>query len=146
MSVLIGEGQWRRIEADECGDQDILIERLRAGVGILVYDPQSRVTFGGHFPAPCIGNSDGLVALMNQAVEDFSESLVVRIYASGCAEQDHESWDETGAVSHRFVEAILNKHHRANQRRDLRWPRDNVLYAQMSLYPDSGEYGCSFHW
>ena len=146
MSISIEPGPWRKIYSEECHGEDILIEEIRAGVGILVYDPASRITFGGHFPAPDAGNADGLFELLHQSMEEFKNCPLVHIYVSGCAEQDHESWDTTGPIPHRFVEAELRKRHRPNQRRDLRWPRSHVLSSEMSLCPDSGAYECGFRW
>ena len=146
MSISIEQGPWRKISCEECHGEDILIERLGAGLGILVYDPASQATFGGHFPAPDAQCADGFLALLHQSMQDFSDSPLVHVYVTGCAEQDHESWDTTGPVAHRFVEAELRKRHRPNQRKDVRWPRSSVLYSEMSLYPDSGEYGCGFRW
>ena len=146
MTISIEQGQWRKIRPEECPDEDILIDRLGACLGIFVYDTDSRVTFAGHFPSPDAQHADGLFRLLDQSVADFKASPLVRIYVSGCAEQDHESWETTGAVTHRFVEAELRKRHRPNQRKDVRWPRQKVLHTEMSLYPGDGTFGCQFHW
>jgi len=146
MSISLGLGESRKIHPEECLEEDILIERLGAGVGIFIYDPASKETFGGHFPAPSAQCAEGLSALLDRSMLDFRDSALVRIYVSGCSEQDHESWDDTGPLPHRFVEAELRKRHRPNQRRDIRWPRRNVLYSEMFLYPGSGDYICGFRW
>ena len=146
MSISIEQGPWRKISAAECHGEDIVIEGIGAGLGILIYEPECKVTFGGHFPAPEAGNSEGLFALLHQSMEDFRLSPLVHIYVTGCAEQDHESWDTTGPLPQRFVEAELRKRHRPNQRRDLRWPRSHVLSSEMSLCPDSGAFSCGYRW
>jgi hypothetical protein len=146
MSISIQPGQWRKIHPDECGSEDILIEGLGAGLGIFVYDPQSRVTFAGHFAAPEAEHVHGLSELLELAVSEFSDRPLVRIHVSGCAEQDHESWDKTGALPHRLVEAELRKWSRPNQHKDFRWPRPVVMYSEMSLYPESGAFECGFRW
>lgn len=149
MSILIEQGPWRKIACAECHGEDIRIERLGAGVGILVYDTGSLATFGGHFAAPdaqSAGAADGLIAMLQQSMEDFRDSPQVHIYVSGCTEQDDAPWGGKGADAHRFVEAELRRHHRPNQNRDIRWPRSNVLFSEMSLYPDSGAYECGFRW
>ncbi len=149
MSISIVPGPWRRIACADCHGGDILIERLGAGVGILVYDPASQATFGGHFAAPDAQNAEdagGLFAMLEQSMVDFRDCSLVHIHVSGCAEQDDAPWDNKGSVTHRFVEAELRKRHRPNQQLDVRWPRSNVLFAEMSLYPDSGQYECGFRW
>jgi len=146
MSISIKPGQWRKIHPDECGGEDILIDKLGSGLGIFLYDPKSRLTFGGHFAAPDAQHVEAFGQLLDQAVADFRESPLIRIYVSGCTEQDHESWGTTGAVPHRFVEAELRKWSRPNQRKDFRWPRQKVMYAEMSLYPVSGAFECGFRW
>ena len=146
MSVLIHQGSWRKISAEACDGGDILIERVGGGLGILVYDPASQDTFCGHFPAPDAQHVAGLHGLLDQAESDFRQCALVRIFVSGCTEQDHESWEDTGPLAQRFVDAALRKRQQSNQRRDVRWPRRKALHVQMSLYPGSGEYDCSFHW
>jgi len=149
MSISIEQGPWIRIACAECHGGDILIERLGAGVGILVYDPASQTTFGGHFAAPdalSTADSEGLFGMLEQSMEDFRDSPLVHIYVSGCAEQDDAPWGGKGSNTHRFVESELRKRHRPNQQLDVRWPRVNVRFAEMSLYPDSGMYECGFRW
>ena len=146
MSIAIEQGAWRKISSDECHGEDIIIEGIGAGLGILVYDPTSRATFGGHFPSPDAQHAEGLFALLRQSMEDFKDSPLVHIHVTGCAEQDYEEWDKKGSPTRRFVEAELKKRHRPNQRKDVRWPRSTVRFAEMSLYPDSGEYECGFRW
>lgn len=149
MSIAIEQGPWRRIACAECHGEDIRIDRLGAGVGILVYDPVSQVTFGGHFAAPSAESAaiaGGLFELLHQSMEDFRDSPQVHLYVSGCAEQDDAPWGKKGSITHRFVEAELRKRHRPNLQLDVRWPRSNVLFAEMSLYPDDGMYECGFRW
>jgi len=149
MSISIEQGPWRRIACDECHGEDILIERLGAGVGILVHDTASQVTFAGHFAAPGAANAEaagGLFEMLEQSMAEFRDSPLVHIHVSGCAEQDDAPWGSKGSVTHRFVESELRKRHRPNQQLDMRWPRSNVLFAEMSLYPHSGGYECGFRW
>lgn len=146
MSISIHQGPWRKIAAQECQGDSIVIEGLAGGVGIFVYDAASLDTFCGHFPAPDAEHAEGLIALLQQSMEDFRDSPLVNIYVTGCAEPDYEVWGRRGSERHRFVERELKKRHRANQQRDVRWPRQNVITSEMSLYPDSGEYGCGFRW
>lgn len=146
MSIAIEQGPWRRISSAECHGEDIVIEGIGAGLGILVYDPTSRATFGGHFPSPDAQHAGGLIALLQQSAEDFRHSALVRIHVTGCSEQDYEEWGRKGPDTHRFVEAQLRKCHCPNQRKDVRWPRSTVRFAEMSLYPHSGEYQCGFRW
>jgi hypothetical protein len=158
MTISIDEGQWRAIPAGECNGEDIFIGRLDSSLGVMVYDTQSLVTFAGHFAgtfagtfaphgaAPGPQHAAPLCLMLDQALAEFRASPLVRIYVSGCAEQEDESWGNKGSEKHRFVESELRKRHRPNQRKDIRWPRSTVFYSQMSLYPADGEYCCSFHW
>ena len=149
MSISIVPGPWRRISCAECHGGDILIERLGSGVGVFVFDAVSKATFAGHFAAPDVQvseDSDGLFAMLAQSIDEFRDSPLVHMYVSGCAEQDDAPWGNKGSVTHRFVEAELRKRQQPNQQLDVRWPRSNVLFAEMSLYPDSGQYECGFRW
>jgi hypothetical protein len=146
MSISIHQGPWRKIAAQECHGGNIVITGLAGGVGIFVYNATSHDTFCGHFPAPDAEHAEGLIEMLDQSMEDFRDSPLVNIYVTGCAEPDYEDWGRKGSERHRFVERELKKRHRANQQRDIRWPRQNVITSEMSLYPDSGEYGCGFRW
>lgn len=146
MSIEIAQGSWRKISSGECHGEDILIEGIGAGLGILVHDQTSRATFAGHFAPPAAQSSQDFFALLQQSMEDFKNSPLVHLYVTGCAEQDYEEWGRRGPDTHRFVEAELKKRHRPNQRKDVRWPRSTVRFAEMSLYPHSGAYECGFRW
>jgi len=149
MSISIEQGPWRRIACAECHGGDIQIERLGAGVGVFVYDSVSKATFAGHFAAPDAQRAeddDGLFAMLARSLDEFRDSPLVHIHVSGCAEQDDAPWGRKGSVPHRFVESELHKRRQPNQQLDVRWPRSNVLFAEMSLYPDSGQYECGFRW
>jgi hypothetical protein len=146
MTISIDEGQWRAIPAAECNGEDIFIGRLDSSLGVMVYDTQTLATFAGHFSAPDAQHAALLCQMLDQALVEFHASPLVKIFVSGCAEQEDETWGKKGSEKHRFVESELKKRHRPNQRKDIRWPRSTVFYSQMTLYPADGEYSCSFHW
>ena len=146
MTISIDEGEWRKISANQCSGEEIVIEGLYSGLGVMVYDTASLETFAGHFPAPGEQNAELLRQMLDQSLVDFRDSALVRIHVAGCAEQYHESFDEKRSDVHRFVEDELKKRHRPNQAKDIRWPRSKVIHSRMTLSPQDGEYFCSFHW
>ena len=92
MSISIKQGTWRKISAEDCRGEYVLIEGIGAGLGILVYDPDSCDTFGGHFVSPNAHSSYDFFALLQQSMEDFRDSARVFIHVTGCVEQDGEEW------------------------------------------------------
>src|SRR4051812_44920063 len=135
VTISIAEGQWRKISAEQASSEDIVIDHLDSGVGVMIYDTRSLETFAGHFPAPDAQHAELFLQMLDQSLMDFQGSAQVRIHVAGCSEQYHECWDEKPSETHRFVEEELKKRHRPNQTKDIRWPRSKVIHSRMTLSP-----------
>ncbi len=142
MSLTLEQGDTRRITPDDCAGGDIESGGMGPCFGVFVYDPESKVTFAGHFgPGTCVHCPEDLTGMLNQAFDEFRSSQEVRVYVSGCCQSNDPAEADFGwQESRHFVERQFQCRNTPNVRLELHWPAAGVQEVTMILEPDSGHF------
>ncbi len=131
MTIEIEQSSWDRVPLGSYPD-DITTEGMGPCVGIFIYAPHSKVTYGGHFPSPHEHEEDDLNEMLDKAITEFNTNPV-NVYVSGCTHDNPNS-----AHIRKFIQKKLTSTCSNNFNINIMWPGDSFNTVEMVLEPNSG--------
>lgn len=133
----IEQSEWERFE---CPDypEDISTGAMGPCTGILIYDHDTRVTYGLHYPSPHLHEVDDFREGLREAFTEFATSSRVSAFVSGCCDTQGGPFAQIRG----FVEQELQQHATAATEIRLMWPAPGAEGACLTLDPATGKcYG-----
>jgi hypothetical protein len=82
--------KWQRIEKPDYSE-DIVSGGMGPCVSILVYDTESKVTYGCHYSHPDTHHSDYVNEMLDNATKEFQDSEKICVFVSGAILSEKDS-------------------------------------------------------
>ncbi|MFL9954415.1 hypothetical protein PQR21_23710 [Paraburkholderia nemoris] len=124
MTQTIIQGTSRRFDPEEYDDEDIETGGMGPCLGILIYEPTSKVVYGGHFDGWTHTHVPHEVTnMLDEAFDEFASSASIRVYVSGCCfAQSAADEQQTAKELRTFVSDELAKRNAQNIELKILWP------------------------
>jgi hypothetical protein len=130
---VIEQSDWKRIEYSHY-PEDVSTGGMGPCVGILIYDHDTRVTYGLHYPSPHMHEIEGFRTGLSNAFTEFATSSRVSVYISGCCDNRGAEVAKIRA----FVAAELKQRATPTTNIYLMWPAPSAEEACLTLDPATG--------
>lgn len=124
--------EWQRIEEPSCPD-DIMSGGMGPCVSILIYDVESKVTYGCHYSSPDMHHSNDVEEMIDSALTEFIDSKSIKVFVSGAVLSDKNSPKKRA-----FVEGLLNNKFGSNTELIFKWPAVGIETVELIFDPSSG--------